>query len=52
MLTHTPSAVIEADYRMPKPTEEDREGYCLNRMVPRRLKQSDSRARATSSLLQ
>jgi hypothetical protein len=36
MLTHTLSAVIEADDRMPKPTEEDREGYCLCRNGRRR----------------
>jgi hypothetical protein len=50
MLTHAPSAVIEADYRMPKSTEEDREGYCLSRMVPRHLTQSDNRAHATSPI--
>ena len=45
------SAVIEADYRMPKPTEEDREGHCLCRKVPRHLKQCDNRVHATSPLL-
>ena len=52
MLTHALSAVIEADDRMPKPTEEDRKGYCLCRMVPRHLKQYDNQAHATSPLLQ
>ena len=52
MLTHTLAAAIEADYRMPKPTEEDRKGYCLCRMVPRHLKHCDNRAHATSPLLQ
>jgi hypothetical protein len=52
MLTHALSAAIETDDRMPKPTEEDREGYCLCRMVPRYLKQYNNWAHATSPLLQ
>jgi hypothetical protein len=44
------SAVIEADYRMPKPTKEDREGHGLCRKVPRHLKQCHKRVHVTSPL--
>jgi len=37
---------------MPKPTEADREGYCLWRIVPRHLTQYDSRLMRRSQLLQ
>ena len=39
---------LRAGNRMPKPTEEDREGYALYRMGFRQLKQYDNQAHTTS----